>query len=156
MESIAERMFDGDAARSMLEDRLADVGLEMRIGWDYYDCSIELYEVDPDVRLTAEQQKVICDAGFQRAYVNHTDGWETHYTWDRGVSPVRGWRRRWVRDAAAETDRQVGGGDPGYYEISYWPEGWGSRDSGRCGEWLKTGYMRIVPDPLEPASDHAG
>ena len=47
-----------------------------------------------DARLTEAQQKIIYDAGFSIAYVNHTNGWETHYNWKRTeeFKPHDGWR----------------------------------------------------------------
>jgi len=74
------------------------------------------------------------------------DGWQTHYTLGSNELPVRGWRRRYVSDAGVDTTRVIAGyEDNGYYEISYWPEGWD-----RWRNWLETGYMRLVPDPLDP------
>jgi len=79
---------------------------------------------------------------------NHTDGWETHYNWGDEFTKERGWRRRWVHSPTATTTNVLGkpveASDRGYYEISYWPPGWGDQR-----DWLTTGYMRIVPDPLE-------
>lgn len=37
--------------------------------------------------------------------------------------------------------------DNGYYEISYWPEGWSDE---RTKADLERGYYRIVPDPFDP------
>ena len=148
----AENRLDIDLAKIRLADKLVRAGLVTSlydgIGGDWYDNSIELYNCVPGLRLTEEMQKVIFDEGFRRAYVNHTDDWETHYNWDREFTKQRGWRRRWVLDPKVETTNLIGepfaASNAGYYEISYWPTGWkGSED------WLKTGYMRIVPDPLE-------
>lgn len=100
----------GHAIHIMQEAELSfDIALEAvglvdgehyeRVGWDTYDCSVDLYGVNDDVRLTDEQQRVIRGAGFAKAYVNHKDGWETHYSWDwrdTEFKPARGWRRRWV------------------------------------------------------------
>jgi hypothetical protein len=141
---------DFEIAKNRLKDKLSQVGMTKfrSIGGDYYDNSIEFYDVDSDVRLNESQQTVIFDEGFSTAYVNHVDGWETHYNWkvSEPFKKSRGWRRRYVTDSSVKTTRALGD-DPvderGYYEISYWPEGWGSND------WLTTGYMRIVPDHLE-------
>lgn len=140
---LADAIWAYEGARDDFEMALKGAGFEIgehfqSIGWDHYDCSIEFYKANDDVRLTAEQQRIVADAGFAKAYINHKNGWETHYSWDwrEPFAVHRGWRRRYVS------------GDPGYYEISYWPEGWGSRDAGRCAQWLKNGYVRIVPDLL--------
>lgn len=148
---FAQAMFDYHQGESEFTDALVDAGFGEyeRIGGDYYDCSIEFYKVDDDLRMSPEAQKIVRDAGFAKAYVNHKDGWETHYSWDWRSSEFkadRGWRRRYVKDPTCTTTNQVGADDPdkrGYYEISYWPDGWSHK------EWLDTGYMRIVPDPLE-------
>lgn len=137
-------------AKTKFMAALAALGLKEFTGirGDDYDCSIELDGVGNDVRLTEDQQRVFFEAKFARAYINHKDGWETHYSWGAEFKPARGWRRRWVNDPNVNTTRSVGlapGPDnAGYYEISAWPDGWKGHES-----WLDTGYMRIVPDPLE-------
>lgn len=140
---FAEIMFEYKRKKSKFESDLYDVGFldYEKIGGDYYDYSIEFYGVGNDVRLNAEQQKTIRDGGFVKCYLNHKDGWETHYTWgsEPAFLPKRGWRRRYV----GNPNVLVGEPNPGYYEISYWPEGWKTK------EWLDSGYMRIVSDPLD-------
>lgn len=136
------------------KEALEELGFEegehyANIGWDEYDNSIEIYNVKEDARLNEAQQRVIFDAGFSIAYVNHKDGWETHYRWDyrEPFKRCRGWRRRYVSDPGATTTNVIAGkSNPGYYEISYWPESWG----GRAEKWKDDGYMRVVPDPLDP------
>lgn len=95
MTDIAERIFGGTAAQDELETMLVDAGVPFkRLGWDHYDCSLELHGVPPDYRLSMEIQKAIHAAGFIKAYVNHTDKWETHYTLrsDGPFEGVKGWR----------------------------------------------------------------
>jgi hypothetical protein len=126
----------------------AGFGDYVSIGGDSYDVSIEFYSVAPDARMNEAAQLVVFDAGFGMAHVNHTDGWETHYRWGKEFKKARGWRRRYVKDPRATTTRVIAGDpDPGYYEISYWPEGWSRK------EWLESGYMRIHPDPLDTFVD---
>ena len=150
---FAELMFEYHRYESKFTDALGDAGLEEfdRVSGDYYDGSLEILKVGNDERLSEAAQRVIFDAGFAKVYVNHQDGWETHYSW--GTEPfkaVRGWRRRYVSDPEAKTTNVVvGEPNPGYYEISYWPESW---TSDRTKEWLADGYMRVVPDPLDPYS----
>lgn len=119
--------------RSSFEDELHDlnVGDYDSLGYDGYDSSIEFYGCEDVMRLTPEQQRVVIRAGFLKAYVNHRDGWQTHYSFGKEGQPVRGWRRK-----------SVDGG----FLISYWPDAWSNK------EWLETGYMKIVPDPLESAA----
>ena len=81
--SLAERIFDGHSAECELEDALDDaMVLRELIGWDDYDCSIEIYGVPADYRLSEAAQRIIHDAGFATAYVNHVDKWESHYRFD--------------------------------------------------------------------------
>lgn len=93
--SLAERMFDGDKAASLLENRLLEAGLDFdRIRWDSYDGSLELDNVANEVRLSEAQQKLIHDSGFGKVYVNHQDKWETHYILgSKGeFKAIEGWR----------------------------------------------------------------
>lgn len=93
--SLAERIFDGHSAECELEDALDDASVPReRIGFDDYDCSIELHGVPADYRLPEAAQRVIHGAGFLIAYVNHVDKWETHYKFkpDRDFVISRGWR----------------------------------------------------------------
>ncbi len=153
MTKFSEQMFDYHRAESDFTDKLCDAGWGeyATIGGDYYDCSIEFYKVENDERMPEAAQRILHEAGFFRAFVNHKDGWETHYNWNpkEPFKASRGWRRRYVSDPTVSTTRVAAGPpDPGYFEISYWPEGW---DSERTKEWLSSGYMRVVPDPLEVA-----
>lgn len=126
----------------LLADNIEDYD---KLGTDDYDGSLEICGATNDWRLSEVQQRYLANAGFYKVFVNHKDGWQTHYTFSNHSVPVRGWRRRYVSDASATTDRvMLGDPNPGYYEISFWPESWGEKD------WLETGYMRLVPDPLDP------
>lgn len=150
--NLAHAMFAYHEAENEYGDAMVDAGFGSYHGirGDWYDNSIEFDEVAPDARMSDEAQRITFDAGFSKAYVNHTDAWETHYTWDRSkpFAPARGWRRRWVVDKTASTSRGIGHHDPGYWEISYWPEGWGERSKSD----LAKGYFRIVPDSPTPGS----
>jgi hypothetical protein len=78
--ALNERLFDGTQAEWEMAELLDDAGVPFeKIGWDYYDNSLEIYGVDNDYRLSPEVKKIIFDAGFSVCYVNHRDGWETHY-----------------------------------------------------------------------------
>ena len=125
-DKFANVAYEFDRRRSDFEESLDDLVEFDRIGWDHYDNSIEIYGVSPDTRLSEAAQNFLRESGFSIAFVNHSDGWETHYSRLQD-SPSKGWRRRWVSDNDVTTDRQVGGGDPGYYEISEWPDSWGDR-----------------------------
>jgi hypothetical protein len=118
--SIADRLFDADYASAELEDQLDNVPFD-RMGWDNYDCSLELYEVDDDYRLPVEMQKVIFDAGFFKVYVNHKNKWETHYSWSHGKGFVeaKGWRVSYPHKRGEE-------GGPILVEaiVPSWPKKW--------------------------------
>lgn len=153
MVGFAQQWWDFDHAKcaweDSLDDRLPENAEYDRLRSDSYDGSLEIDGAINDLRLEASVQQFIRDAGFHKVYVNHQDGWQTHYDLS-GTVPVRGWRRRYVEDASAKTTNVIGGpANPGYYEISYWPTGWVSPG---CADWLSSGYMRIVPDPLEIAA----
>lgn len=137
-EGFAGAWWDWQIRKATFEDRLGDV-LEPfdydRIGGDDYDNSLEIMGCDNDLRLTEAAQRFIIRSGFSKCYVNHNDGWETHYSWrNEDAAPVRGWRRR-------RTDKG--------FEISYWPERW---DSPQTANWLASGYMTVVGDPLGTAA----
>jgi len=79
----ADKIFAGECTIRQFEDDLYEAGAEFeKSGYDSYDNSVELYDVPPDHRLPEAAQKIIHAAGFSIAYVNHTDGWETHYSVD--------------------------------------------------------------------------
>ena len=93
--NVAERMFDGSRAEGELEESLLDAGVSFdRLGWDSHDCSVELYGIPSDYRLSENAQRVIHAAGFGKAYVNHKDNWETHYHFkpNGDFSLSDGWR----------------------------------------------------------------
>lgn len=141
--SLATRWQELEAVKSQIEDGLLEAGSIddwEGTGTDYYDNSIEIYGVNPDVRLSqAAVDWLIKGCGFSKIYVNHTDKWQTHY----GASAI-GWRRRYVSDPTAKTTNVMAGPiDNGYYETNRFPEGFPK-------EWLDTGYFRVVPDPLMP------
>lgn len=135
--TFSKVMFAYHKAESDFEDALVEAGFgEFEgVSGDHYDNSIEIHKVGNAARLNEAAQRVVFDAGFSKAYVNHEDGWETHYNWKQGepFTAQRGWRRL----------RREGG-----FDISYWPEGWGDPKTGRCAEWLSNGYMRIVPEEV--------
>lgn len=116
-------------AETAFSDALVNAGFGdfEEIGGDDYDNSIEFHGTENVARMNEAAQRIIFDAGFSIAFVNHKDGWETHYSWSYGkpFAASRGWRRL----------KREGG-----FDISYWPEGWTHK------EWLETGYMRIVPE----------
>lgn len=151
---FSDVLYDYHQTLVEFEDGLCSAGFEdfSKVGGDWYDNSVEIYGVGKDTRLPIEAQRFIASHGFSICFLNHEDGWETHYTFghEKEFVPQRGWRRRWVEDPKAKTTNAIGEGvsetNAGYYEISYWPEGWGSPTN---NDWLKTQYMRIVPDPLE-------
>lgn len=129
--SFAETMASYFNARYAFMEKLYDAGFAEYhdIGGDDYDNSVEFSCVGNHVRLSEAVQHIIYDAGFAKAYVNHTDDWETHYNWDlsKPFVPYRGWRRKSTDDG---------------YLINYLPESWGDRGAA----WVASGYMTIVSD----------
>lgn len=86
--SLAQRIFDAELAVSLLHDELfqticangaIDGYLFTEWRFDDYDSSIEFDGCAPDFRLTEDQQKLLWSIGFDRCWLNHTDGWETYY-----------------------------------------------------------------------------
>lgn len=124
MATFAETLFEYQRAKDQFEDVLCDSGLDdfSGIGGDYYDDSIEVYDVSNAARLTPDAQKAIFDQGFLIAYLNHKDGWETHYTWGAQFEPVEGWRRKRTENG---------------FQVNRFPESWPAK-------WLETGYIEVV------------
>lgn len=151
VDGFSDKMFAYYQEEMNFTDAMCEAGFGeyASISGDYYDCSIEFIKVENDARMPEAAQRLCHSAGFVKAYVNHKDGWETHYNWNptEPFKMARGWRRRYVSDPDAATTNVVAGKpNPGYYEISFWPEGW---SGDRTKEWLSSGYMRVVPDPLD-------
>ena len=126
--TIADRMFDGSEAQGDLETKLLKAGaLFERLGSDWYDCSVELYGVPATHRLSIEAQRVIHAAGFAKAYVNHEDKWETHYSFKPEFAESKGWR--------VSYPHKRGKAEKGIWVeefISDWPQ-----------DWFDTGYVLI-------------
>lgn len=132
--TLSERLFDSGHAESELEDLLTDAGVEFeRLGWDSYDWSVEIYGVAPDARLSVDAQKVLYKAGFAKAYVNHTDKWETHYRFkfDEPFAESKGWRVSYPHKRGEE-----GGKILVEEVVASWPQ-----------EWFSTGYVVVKPNP---------
>jgi hypothetical protein len=101
---------------------LEEIQVFERLGWDEHDNSLEIHDCTPGLRLSAEAAAFVWTNGFTTCYVNHADGWETHYTPNTDLT--RPWRRR----------RRSGGFDVNYF-CNNWPK-----------EWLETGYITVIPD----------
>lgn len=130
---IAERMFDGGAAQSQLEMQLVEAGFGdfERLSWDEHDYSVEIYGVPPAARMPVDAQRVIHAAGFLKAYVNHGDKWETHYSFKPGeeFTEAKGWR--------VSYPHKRGKDEKGIWveeHIAGWPQ-----------DWFDTGYVLIKP-----------
>ena len=141
---FSETIWAFESAQYDFEEALEKVGVEFeRLGWDHYDNSVELYGVGDDVR-PVPAQRVVRAAGFSTAYVNHENGWETHYSWSgEEFVPCRGWRRHMVHDVEPGPSGVIGFSK---MRISYWPESW---RASQLKEDLRSGKIEIVPDPLE-------
>ncbi len=98
---LAERLFEGEVAKAALEEMLSDNDVPFEsIGWDDYDCSIEIRGVPAAYRLPPDVQLAISNAGFAKAYVNHVDKWETHYNFKN--NEFNGWRVCYPRNRGDE------------------------------------------------------
>lgn len=97
--TIAEQLFESEEddppAKVQMISLLRDAGAQFeKIGWDGYDGSIELYCVPVHWRMPPVLQRLLWDNGFTKAYVNHVDFWETHYSFGTpdGFKAQPGWR----------------------------------------------------------------
>jgi hypothetical protein len=88
---LAERLFSIQTVEAELADALDDIEFTS-LGWDYYDVSLEMYGVPNNYRLSEHDQSIIHEMGFANVYVNHLDGWETHYSWTKVFKVNNGWR----------------------------------------------------------------
>lgn len=95
IDNFADELFEYNVCEMEFLEVLNDMGFVdfTGIGGDFYDSSIEFYKVGNEARLSNEAQEQISKNGFLKAYLNHLDGWETHYTFreDKSVSI---WRRK--------------------------------------------------------------
>lgn len=80
---FAESWWNHTHRLTAFEDHLlcaGDDGFDFgRTRTDWYDCSLEVDEVPPNVHLNEKQQRLLFDCGFMRCWLNHDDGWETYY-----------------------------------------------------------------------------
>lgn len=143
---FADVMFAFYSAESDFSAAMVNAGFGdyTRTGGDDYDNSIEFYEVGNDARMGEVAQRVVFDAGFSKAYVNHKDGWQTHYTWKgTDFAPVRGWRRYIEHNKEPGPSGVI---EFSIMKISFWPESW---NGSRLEEDRDAGRIIIVPDQLE-------
>lgn len=92
---------------------------ELRKSYDWYDSSVEFYDAPSDMRLREAAQRVCLSHGFSIAFVNHVDGWETHYTLTKDL-PVEGWRVRYGNKQKPPTN---------FVEVERLPESWPKSDN---------------------------
>lgn len=130
--TIAERMFDGSHAEGELETQLYEAGLKdfERLGCDWYDCSLEIYGVPPEFRLSEEMQRICHAAGFAKVYVNHTDKWETHYNFSEEFKTSWGWRVSYPHKRGDKDGIWVEAPVPG------WPVDWFTSGYAKVKKWL--------------------
>jgi hypothetical protein len=79
--TLAERIFDGSHAACQVEDRLDEMWPDVvhHTSHDSYDDSLEVYfekTVPSDFKATQEEAKKIFGMGFNRFWLNFTDGTE--------------------------------------------------------------------------------
>ena len=127
---IADKIFTGEDAKVQIEDSLLELGVIFEdSAFDSYDCSMELYDIPDDQRLSEDAQKVIFDAGFSTVYLNHKNKWETHYNFNSGEFKAKeGFR--------VSYPEKRGEGETGILVekmIDSWPK-----------KWFETGYAVVV------------
>lgn len=98
IKTFAEIAFNYQDHLSDFEDKLLEKSTNQDFDFSYlrfdgYDCSIELYEVNPGGSLSLNQQKLIIKEGFLRAYLNHSDGSETYYKF-KNSQPTTGYKTK--------------------------------------------------------------
>ena len=118
---ISEIIFNGLREQNKLEDDLFNLGIIFQdTSYDDYDNSIELFDVQNDLRLSEEAQKLLFDAGFSTVFLNHLDKWETHYTFrTKEFELVEGWR--------VSYPQKRGRDEKGIWvekKVDSWPSGW--------------------------------
>lgn len=126
MKTIAEIIFEGEHAQSVIEDELIALDIQFEdTSYDNYDNSMELYDVPNECRLSVEAQKLLFDAGFSKIYLNHNDKWETHYTFQLGeFREVKGWRvsypsKRGENENGIWVEEKVDSWPPEWFETGY-------------------------------------
>lgn len=94
MTNFSEEYYKFSALQDEFEESLyAICPLEyIRMWCDYYDNSIEFKDLQPEERLNAEACKYLHDNGFSICFLNHSDGWETHYS---SLPTNKEWRIRY-------------------------------------------------------------
>ena len=125
---LAHAIHDGHSARTELECAFEESGSpdDYRFGFDEYDNSVEIHKVLPEFRLNDAQQALFAEAGFAKVYVNHLDGWETHYSIKDGKCE-KPWRVHYHKEMK----------EGRYIEVEEHIPGWPS-------DWFETGYVRIA------------
>jgi hypothetical protein len=137
--ALAERLFDGGDAETELIEALQTAGVPFeRLGWDWYDISLELHGVPADYRLSEAAQRVVHEAGFAKVYVNHEDKWETHYSFHAGgpFEASKGWR--------VSYPHKRGESGPGIWveaDVPSWPR-----------EWFTSGYAVVRSSTTQESS----
>lgn len=91
---FAEEVYSYQIKEEKFEEGLLDRELDFNnIFYDGYYSSLKIIGVPNEQRLSKELQKFIKDNGFNRVYLIHDDGWETHYLLKN--YPAEGWRIRY-------------------------------------------------------------
>lgn len=124
---LASKIWEGQLAQAILEDQFMTVcpGLDdFNFRYDEYDSSIEIDDLPDDFRLNKDSWQMFKEAGFYIIYLNHKNGWETHYNTEKYTD---GWRVHYHHELLETENR--------YIEVEKFPKSWPK-------EWLKTGYVK--------------
>lgn len=98
--TFAEGWFDATRKERLYESGMIELLWSMlgtdswsELTSDYYDASFEIHGCDDSLAFTPEQLARFWALGFQKCWINHKDGTETHY-WKSGDQA--GYRKRKV------------------------------------------------------------
>ena len=129
--SLAQKIWDGQTARIILEDQFMNLNPELPdidFSFDEYDSSVEIDGLPDEFRLNKDSWRMFKEADFTVIYLNHKNGWETHYHTKKYMN---GWRVHYCRE----------NGQAQSIEVEEFPKSWPE-------EWLKTGYVQIKKETI--------
>ena len=91
--TLSDKLFEMGNIEGQIEDFLYNSSPNLdftKLGWDDYDCSLEVFGVPKDYVPEKEALNKWAELGFSTIYLTHTDKWETHCTFrEEGVTTWR-------------------------------------------------------------------
>ena len=81
MNKLLEAFLEYNRLENELANELINAGFGNYVSnvYDFYDNSIEFYDVGDDEKLNDTHQQIIYNQGFSRAWLNHLNGKQTYY-----------------------------------------------------------------------------